>query len=82
MHLYQRMLNLGHNLSEVPRMKAQFKIFENYYGFPVEIYYDPHIKVVINGIDNWQEIKSLSGKFKTEQSAINAAKEWYGLETN
>lgn len=59
--------------------KAEFKVFENYYGNPIQTYYDPHIKVIIDGIVTWQEIKQLSGKFKTAQASINAAKEWIVL---
>lgn len=59
------------------QIRAEFKVFENYYGSPIQTYYDPHIKVVINSVVSWQEIESLSGKYKTVQSAINAAKEWF-----
>ena len=59
------------------QIKAEFKVFENYYGTPIQIYYDPHIKVAINDVVYWQEIKQLAGKYKTVQSSINAAKEWF-----
>lgn len=58
-------------------MTSRFRLIEEYSGDPLCLFYTPQIEITDhNGINLFVTIESLRFKFKTKDSAIQAAVHW------